>query len=65
MLAGGVGSAVLEALNEAKLLQTCQVLTLGIPDEFVLHGDKKLLMKDLGLDVDAIVAKTIAMVKEA
>lgn len=65
VLQGGVGSAVLETLNEAKILQQCRVLTLGIPDEFVLHGDKKLLMKDLGLDVDAIVAKTIAMVKEA
>ena len=65
VLQGGVGSAVLETLNAAKMLQKCQVLTLGIPDEFVLHGDKKLLMKDLRLDVDAIVAKTIAMVKEA
>ena len=65
VLQGGVGSAVLETLNAAKMLQKCQVLTLGIPDEFVLHGDKKLLMKDLGLDVDAIVSKTIAMVKEA
>ena len=64
-LQGGVGSAVLETLNEAQILQQCRVLTLGIPDEFVLHGDKKLLMKDLELDVDAIVAKTIAMVKEA
>lgn len=64
-LQGGVGSAVMETLNEAKILQQCRVLTLGIPDEFVLHGDKKLLMKDLGLDVDAIVSKTIAMVKEA
>lgn len=64
-LQGGVCSAVLETLNEAQILQQCRVLTLGIPDEFVLHGDKKLLMKDLGLDVDAIVAKTIAMVKEA
>lgn len=65
VLQGGVGSAVLETLNEAKMLQQCRVLTLGIPDEFVLHGDKKLLMKDLGLDVDAVVAKTVAMVKEA
>lgn len=65
VLQGGVGSAVLETLNAAKMLQKCQVLTLGIPDEFVLHGDKKLLFKDLGLDVETIVAKTIAMVKEA
>ena len=63
VLQGGVGSAVLEALNEAQLLTKCQVLTLGIPDESVLHGDKKLLFKDLGLDVDAIVAKTAAFVK--
>ena len=63
VLQGGVGSAVLETLNEAQLLTKCQVLTLGIPDEFVLHGDKKLLFKDLGLDVDAIVAKTAAFVK--
>ena len=63
VLEGGVGSAVLETLNEAKLLQKCQVLTLGIPDEFVLHGDKKLLLRDLHLDVDAIVAQTVALVK--
>ena len=63
VLQGGVGSAVLEALNEAQLLTKCRVLALGIPDEFVLHGDKKLLFKDLGLDVGAIVAKTAAFVK--
>ena len=63
VLQGGVGSAVLETLNEAQLLTKCQVLTLGIPDEFVLHGDKKLLFKDLELDLDAIVAKTAAFVK--
>lgn len=64
VLQGGVGSAVLETLNAAKMLQKCQVLTLGIPDEFVLHGDKKLLMKDLGLDVETIADKIAALVKE-
>lgn len=63
VLQGGVGSAVLETLNEAQLLQRCQVLTLGIPDEFVLHGDKKLLLRDLELDVPAITRKTLALVK--
>ena len=63
-LQGGVGSAVLETLNAAKMLQKCQVLTLGIPDEFVLHGDKKLLFKDLGLDVETIAVKIAALVKE-
>lgn len=64
VLQGGVGSAVLETLNAAKMLQKCQVLTLGIPDEFVLHGDKKLLFKDLGLDVEIIADKIAALVKE-
>ena len=64
VLQGGVGSAVLETLNAAKMLKKCQVLTLGIPDEFVLHGDKKLLFKDLGLDVETIADKIAALVKE-
>lgn len=63
VLAGGVGSAVLETLNAHRLLQQCSVLTLGIPDAFVMHGDKKLLFRDLGLDVEAIAAKTAAFVK--
>lgn len=60
---GGVGSAVLEALNEADMLDKCHVLTLGIPDEFVMHGDKPHLLHDIGLDLDAICAKITALVK--
>ena len=63
VLAGGVGSEVLEVLDDARLLDKCQVLRLGIPDEFVMHGDKKLLFRDLGLDTDAIAQKTAAFVK--
>ena len=63
VLAGGVGSEVLEILDDAGLLQQCAVLRLGIPDEFVTHGDKKLLFRDLGLDTDAIVLKAAAFVK--
>lgn len=63
VLAGGVGSEVLEILDDDGLLQQCAVLRLGIPDEFVTHGDKKLLFRDLGLDTDAIVQKADAFVK--
>ena len=63
VLAGGVGSAILETLNQRELLERCEVLCLGIPDEFVMHGDKKLLFKDLGLDTPAIVRKAAAFVK--
>jgi len=51
---GGAGSAVLEYLSQAGL--NTPVLTLGLPDEFVDHGDQVLLMKQLGLDAAGIQA---------
>jgi 1-deoxy-D-xylulose-5-phosphate synthase len=51
---GGAGSAVLEYLSRAGW--STPVLTLGLPDEFVDHGDQVLLMKQLGLDADGIQA---------
>ncbi len=63
VLAGGVGSAVLETLNRYELLEQCDLLCLGIPDEFVVHGDKKLLFCDLGLDTQSIADKAAAFVK--
>lgn len=63
VLAGGVGSAILEELNENKLLEQCEVRCFGISDEFVMHGDKKLLFRDLGLDTPTIAAKAAAFVK--
>lgn len=63
VLAGGVGSAILEELNENKLLEQCDVRCFGILDEFVMHGDKKLLFRDLGLDTPTIAAKAAAFVK--
>lgn len=63
VLAGGVGSAILEELNENKLLEQCDVRCFGIHDEFVMHGDKKLLFRDLGLDTPTIAAKAAAFVK--
>jgi 1-deoxy-D-xylulose-5-phosphate synthase len=50
---GGAGSAVLEYLSRAGWSRP--VLTLGLPDEFVDHGDQVLLMKQLGLDADGIL----------
>ncbi len=51
---GGAGSAVLEYLSQAGM--NTPVLTLGLPDEFVDHGDQVLLMKQLGLDAAGIQA---------
>jgi 1-deoxy-D-xylulose-5-phosphate synthase len=45
----GFGGAVLEAANDAGL-QTQHITRLGIPDEFVEHGERAELLADLGLD---------------
>ena len=49
---GGAGGAVLEALQAAGL--DMPVLTLGLPDEFVEHGDPVKLMALCGLDAAGI-----------
>jgi 1-deoxy-D-xylulose-5-phosphate synthase len=57
---GGLGSGVLEILANASPGQrhATQTLVLGLPDEFVAHGDVACLFKDLGLSA-AQVAQTI------
>jgi 1-deoxy-D-xylulose-5-phosphate synthase len=52
-LAGGFGSAVLEAVSETGI-EGVETLTLGIADRFVPHGSQRVLRKALGLDADGI-----------
>ena len=49
---GGAGSAVLEALQAAGV--NVPVLQLGLPDEFIEHGDPAKLLAMLGLDAAGI-----------
>ncbi|HUS38966.1 MAG TPA: 1-deoxy-D-xylulose-5-phosphate synthase [Pirellulales bacterium] len=49
----GFGSAVLEAANMAGIRDTV-IHCLGIPDEFIEHGDRKELLAELGLLADGI-----------
>jgi len=49
---GGAGSAVLEALQAAGI--EVPVLVLGLPDEFVEHGDPAKLLAMCGLDAAGI-----------
>ena len=55
-LAGGFGSAVLEAAADAGI-DASRVCRLGIPDYYVEHGERDELLADLGLDVAGMVAK--------
>jgi 1-deoxy-D-xylulose-5-phosphate synthase len=52
-LSGGFGSAVLEAASEMHL-DTSRIRRLGIPDRFIEHGERGLLLSDIGLDGSGI-----------
>jgi 1-deoxy-D-xylulose-5-phosphate synthase len=54
-LEGGLGSALLEAANAARL-DTRNVVRLGLPDRFVEHAERGELLADLGLDVNGVCA---------
>jgi 1-deoxy-D-xylulose-5-phosphate synthase len=49
---GGAGSAVLEALQQAGI--EVPVLQIGLPDEFIEHGDPAKLQALVGLDATGI-----------
>jgi 1-deoxy-D-xylulose-5-phosphate synthase len=48
-LAGGFGSAVLEAIGG-----TVEVVRFGLPDAFVPHGDRARVLADIGLTPQAV-----------
>ncbi len=54
VVAGGAGSAVSEALAAQKF--AVPVLHLGLPDEFIDHGDPAVLLAHCGLDAKGIAA---------
>ena len=62
---GGAGSAVLEYLQQQGL--KLDVLTLGLPDQIIDHGDQKQLLSQQGLDADGIrasICKRFALLLE-
>jgi 1-deoxy-D-xylulose-5-phosphate synthase len=61
-LMAGFGSAVLEAAADSGI-DTSHVRRLGIPDEFVEHGERGELLADLGLDAAgiAVACRTMAI----
>ncbi|WP_369601462.1 1-deoxy-D-xylulose-5-phosphate synthase [Hahella sp. SMD15-11] len=52
VVAGGAGSAVLEALQANRILKP--VLQLGLPDAFQEHGKPEELLREAGLDTESL-----------
>ena len=63
VLEGGFGSAVLEILADQGITGV-KVKRLGIPDQFIEHGDVDTLYHDCGCDEDAIVREGLKLAKE-
>ena len=62
VIMGGFGSAVLEALAAADI-KDVQITNLGIPDEFIEHGDIQQLYALCQCDADAVVRTAQAMLQ--
>ncbi|QHN04465.1 1-deoxy-D-xylulose-5-phosphate synthase [Granulicella sp. WH15] len=62
VLAGGFGSAVLEAVNEMEL--AVPVVRVGWPDEFIEHGKPEALREKYGLTAEGAMEKAATVVQE-
>lgn len=54
-LMGGAGSAVTEFLNQSGV--THPVLSLGLPDSFIDHGEQQAILASLGLDQESMQSR--------
>lgn len=57
---GGFGSGVNEYLI-AQGYDTARIRNLGIPDEFIEHGDRGLLLAEIGLDTNGLVRSSLEL----
>ena len=57
VLQGGFGSAVLEFMADLNLTSTCQLVRMGIDDDFVEHGTQEELYRLCGFDVESIIRR--------
>lgn len=58
VLTGGFGEQIMDYVSSAKL--DVHVCNVGISDDYVEHGNVDILRKEVGLDCDTIVKRTIS-----
>lgn len=59
---GGIGSAVLEFMGDNNY--SAQVIRLGIPDNFIEHGDQKELYEECGFSPNKIAETVVELISE-
>ena len=57
VVSGGFGGQVLEYASEAKL--PVYIRNIGIPDDYVEHGNVEILRREVGLDCGRIVEQVL------
>ncbi len=60
VLAGGYGSRVLKVINNSGPKEV-RVKTMGLPDSFIEHGDRQILLAKSGITVDEVIINALKM----
>jgi 1-deoxy-D-xylulose-5-phosphate synthase len=63
VLQGGFGSSVLEFAHDQGFAQAL-IDRIGIPDQFIEHGDVGLLLEEIGLTTEEVVKKVSTMARK-
>lgn len=60
-MSGGFGSAIMEFCENMD--KPVRVYRIGLPDEFVEHGSRAILLKITGLDAERIAEKVVSFIR--
>ena len=58
----GFGAYMTKELSALALERTIEVRCLGLPDRFIEHGAREVLLRDLGLDAEGITTEARRMI---
>jgi len=64
VLAGGLGTAVWETLNEVGLTTAPRIMRVGLPDRYVTHGKPALLHEEVGFTGKRIAERVLAAISD-
>jgi 1-deoxy-D-xylulose-5-phosphate synthase len=56
-ISGGFGAGVMELMHSLDLKKRPEILSIGLPDRFIPHGERSKLLESMGLDPAAIAAQ--------
>lgn len=64
ILPGGFGAGVTELLHSLNLKKLPDILTVGLPDDFIPHGERSTLLKSLHLDPSSVAESILKRISK-